>query len=74
MFFKTESLRSVFPTLNTVFCLTIFCAAADFAGRLPVQIYTSADRLGSGFVNYIMRDSHGFIRACTHAATFEHNL
>lgn len=35
------------------------------AERLPVKIYTSADGLGSSFINYIMRDSRGFMWFCT---------
>jgi len=31
------------------------------ADRLPVRIYTSAEGLGSSFVNGLMRDSHGFL-------------
>lgn len=33
--------------------------------RLPIKIYTSADGLGSSFVNYLMRDSRGFMWFCT---------
>ena len=36
-----------------------------FAEQLPVKIYTSADGLGSGFVNTITRDSRGFMWFCT---------
>lgn len=35
------------------------------AERLPIKTYTSADGLGSGFVNTLMRDSRGFIWLCT---------
>ncbi|MEO6392118.1 MAG: ATP-binding protein [Pyrinomonadaceae bacterium] len=35
------------------------------AERLPVRSYTSADGLGSSFVDYLMRDSHGFLWFCT---------
>ncbi|HEY0461471.1 MAG TPA: two-component regulator propeller domain-containing protein [Pyrinomonadaceae bacterium] len=35
------------------------------AERLPVRIYTSADGLGSSFVDYLMRDSRGFMWFCT---------
>lgn len=35
------------------------------AERLPVRIYTSADGLGSSFVDSMMRDSHGFLWFCT---------
>ncbi|MEO6392786.1 MAG: two-component regulator propeller domain-containing protein, partial [Pyrinomonadaceae bacterium] len=33
--------------------------------RLPVKSFTSADGLGSSFVSYTMRDSHGFLWFCT---------
>ena len=36
-----------------------------FAEQLPVKIYTSADGLGSGFVDYLMSDSRGFMWFCT---------
>src|SRR5207237_2513174 len=35
------------------------------AERLPIRIYTSADGLGSSFVDYLMRDSRGFMWFCT---------
>src|SRR5215510_2398716 len=35
------------------------------AERLPIRIYTSADGLGSSFVNCLMRDSRGFLWVCT---------
>jgi signal transduction histidine kinase/ligand-binding sensor domain-containing protein len=33
--------------------------------HLPVKIYTSADGLGSSFVDFLMRDSRGFMWFCT---------
>lgn len=54
------------PRYLLFFCLTIlFAFISSKAERLPVRIYTSADGLGSGFVDYVMRDSRGFIWACT---------
>ncbi len=35
------------------------------AERLPVKTYTSADGLGSSFINSMMRDSRGFMWFCT---------
>jgi len=35
------------------------------AERLPIRLYTSADGLGSSFVNNLMRDSRGFLWVCT---------
>ncbi|MDI1240877.1 MAG: hypothetical protein PSX80_03015 [bacterium] len=40
-------------------------ASPLFAKRLPVTIFTSANGLGSGFVDYIYRDSRGFMWFCT---------
>src|SRR5437667_7449766 len=48
--------------------LCVMAASAGFtvrAARLPLTFYTSADGLGSGFVDYIMRDSRGFMWFCT---------
>ncbi|HEX8568157.1 MAG TPA: two-component regulator propeller domain-containing protein [Pyrinomonadaceae bacterium] len=49
--------------------LLILSAAQVFpparAERLPVKIYTSADGLGSSFINSITRDSRGFMWFCT---------
>ena len=50
-------------------CLTAFiwlCLLTNLRGeRLSVKTYTSADGLGSSFVSYTMRDSHGFLWFCT---------
>ena len=35
------------------------------AERLPVRLFTSVDGLGSGFVDYLIRDSRGFMWFCT---------
>lgn len=59
------------PTVKffAFFLLTVisplFSALNADAERLPVKIYTSADGLGSSFVDYIMRDSRGFMWFCT---------
>ncbi|HEY8561346.1 MAG TPA: two-component regulator propeller domain-containing protein [Pyrinomonadaceae bacterium] len=54
---------------SVVFFLAWLCgaifAAPLFAERLPVRIYTSADGLGSSFVDYLMRDARGFMWFCT---------
>jgi len=48
------------------FCLICIGAGADLrAERLPIRIYTSADGLGSTFVDYVTRDSRGFMWFCT---------
>jgi len=52
--------RLIFPML---ICLGL--VSAVHAEHLPVRIYTSADGLGSSFVNYMMRDSRGLLWVCT---------
>ncbi|HEX6280449.1 MAG TPA: ATP-binding protein [Pyrinomonadaceae bacterium] len=52
------------------FAVLVFAAVALLfsivsAKRLPVRTFTSADGLGSGFVDYIYRDSRGFMWFCT---------
>ena len=45
--------------------LILLIFSVNFAERLPIKIYTSADGLGSSFVDYLMRDSRGFMWFCT---------
>ena len=58
-------------TIRFIFCClffaTVFHIASDFirAERLPVKIYTSADGLGSSFIDSMFRDSRGFMWFCT---------
>jgi len=40
-------------------------ASQCFGEKLPVRTYTSADGLGSSFVDYLIRDSRGFMWFCT---------
>src|SRR5215471_21664415 len=49
--------------LSCAICLCV--ASSARAERLPIKIYTSADGLGSSFVDYLMRDSRGFMWFCT---------
>src|SRR5215471_14463048 len=55
----------MFPRLilSCAICLGVVSSAR--AERLPIRIYTSADGLGSSFVDYVMRDSRGFMWFCT---------
>jgi ligand-binding sensor domain-containing protein len=46
-------------------CLVCFAVPPAHAERLPVRIYTSADGLDSSFIDYLMRDSRGFMWFCT---------
>jgi PAS domain S-box-containing protein len=49
------------------FCaaLILLCFFSIRAERLPVKVFTSADGLGSSFVNQLMRDSRGFLWLAT---------
>ncbi|HEX8250046.1 MAG TPA: two-component regulator propeller domain-containing protein [Pyrinomonadaceae bacterium] len=49
------------------FCvaLVLLCFFNSRAERLPVKLFTSADGLGSSFVNNLMRDSRGFLWLAT---------
>jgi signal transduction histidine kinase/ligand-binding sensor domain-containing protein len=52
--------------IGVLFFLCLACSAANLrAERLPIKVYTSADGLGSSFINYLMRDSRGFMWFCT---------
>lgn len=46
-----------------LFLLMTFAGAR--AERLPMRLYTTEDGLWSGFINHMMRDSHGFMWFCT---------
>ena len=41
--------------------LMLFASVLSHAERLPVHVYTTADGLGSSAVNWILRDSRGFL-------------
>ena len=60
-FIHTKTLRRRGRTALTLLCTFFVLAGIVFAERLPVKIYTSADGLGSGFVDNIYRDSRGFM-------------
>jgi signal transduction histidine kinase/ligand-binding sensor domain-containing protein len=45
--------------------ICVGAGAPAHAERLPIRIYTSADGLGSSFVDYVTRDSRGFMWFCT---------
>jgi signal transduction histidine kinase/ligand-binding sensor domain-containing protein len=55
--------RHILSFLCGMLCLSVTVAVR--AERLPVRIYTSADGLGSNFISFLMRDSHGFMWFCT---------
>ncbi|HYP49814.1 MAG TPA: two-component regulator propeller domain-containing protein, partial [Pyrinomonadaceae bacterium] len=63
---KIRRARGVSDRALLAFALLLFAlAAAARAERLPVKIYTSADGLGSSFINSMMRDSRGFLWLAT---------
>jgi ligand-binding sensor domain-containing protein len=64
MFFPANSLR-VPARILFLLCVLVSESASLRAERLPVRTYTSADGLGSSFVNSLMRDSRGFLWVCT---------
>jgi len=50
----------------SLLCVLLFVSHFQIrAERLPVKIYTSADGLGSGFIDSLSRDSRGFMWFCT---------
>lgn len=53
-------LRSVWPLL-----LLLVAVCNTRGERLPIKIYTSADGLGSSFIDFLMRDQRGFMWFCT---------
>jgi ligand-binding sensor domain-containing protein len=57
--------RKVKRPLVRLLALLLVLLGSTQAERLPMRLYTSADGLWSGFINYVMRDSHGFIWFCT---------
>lgn len=61
---KFLNLRKI-PFLFLIFSSVFIFASSLYAERLPVKIYTSADGLGSGFVDSVFRDSRGFMWFCT---------
>jgi signal transduction histidine kinase/ligand-binding sensor domain-containing protein len=63
---KLNRLRfiSFFLCRLVLIALTLIATTVK-AERLPIKIYTSADGLGSSFVDYMIRDSRGFLWFCT---------
>ncbi|HEX3084068.1 MAG TPA: two-component regulator propeller domain-containing protein, partial [Pyrinomonadaceae bacterium] len=51
--------------LLTLVSLLLLAALFTHAARLPIRTYTSADGLGSSWINSLMRDSRGFLWICT---------
>lgn len=57
--------RTIFSWLLLTAATCLITIPASRAERLPIRVFTSADGLGSGFVDYLMRDSRGFLWFCT---------
>ena len=53
--------------VGAVVVTSVLLATPDGAHseRLPIKVYTSADGLGSSFIQYLMRDSRGLMWFCT---------
>ncbi len=60
---KVSPAKPVRFALASLFLCLAFSAVTG--KRLPVKIYTSADGLGSSFVDWMFRDSRGFMWFCT---------
>jgi PAS domain S-box-containing protein len=58
---KIHHAPGVFCRCLLAFAILLLTSAVARAERLPVKIYTSADGLGSSFINSMMRDSRGFL-------------
>src|SRR5215213_1654206 len=58
---KIRGAQSVFRRYLLAFLVLLFVSLIARAERLPVKIYTSADGLGSSFINSSMRDSREFL-------------
>src|ERR1044072_2450318 len=56
--------RQVVKLLFALFSIC-FVSISVVAEHLPIRIYTSADGLGSSFIDYVLRDSRGFMWFCT---------
>jgi signal transduction histidine kinase/ligand-binding sensor domain-containing protein len=63
-----ESRRRRILTTRRLFALLAWLcilSTTTWAEQLPLRLYTTEDGLWSGFINHIMRDSHGFLWFCT---------
>ena len=63
-------MRTPIPTKACLRAALFICCVAALATQsaaehLPIKIFTSADGLGSSFINSLMRDSRGFLWVCT---------
>lgn len=57
--------RSAGPCCVAVLALLSILSPFVLAERLPMRLYTTEDGLWSDILNYMMRDSRGFIWLCT---------
>lgn len=62
LYFRQRVLELIsIPGYCRILISLFFLATIVDAERLPVKVFTSVDGLGSSFVNYLMRDSRGFL-------------
>lgn len=59
------SRRKYIKALLRLFVLCLTLPIVSNAERLSIKLYTSADGLGSGFIDFLMLDSRGFMWFCT---------
>src|SRR5262245_30331182 len=53
------------PRFSWLLLVLLVAQPVTRAERLPVKIFTSSDGLGSVFIDFLMRDSRGFMWFCT---------
>jgi ligand-binding sensor domain-containing protein len=64
--FRAFHMQPRLATRLILFWLICFAFSVEvLSERLPVRVYTSADGLGSSFIDSLMRDSRGFMWFCT---------
>lgn len=51
--------------MGSMLALLLTLSFTSLAQQLPMRLYTTEDGLWSGFVNYMLRDSRGFLWFCT---------
>lgn len=66
MFNRTDTPRLLTRRHSYILLLLLlFQTPPVYPERLPLKSYTSADGLGSSFIDFLMRDSRGFMWFCT---------
>src|SRR5215468_7964996 len=57
--------RFISALIVAILAILVLSPSLLFAERLPIKIFNSSDGLGSSFVDYLTRDSRGFMWFCT---------